>query len=357
MKFEKATEKDIAGVWEILKEAKRYLAEQGIDQWQRGGPTRNEVENCVKEGTQFLVREGGAIAGVCTVVEGDSDYLRIDGAWRAEGKYFAVHRVAVARAFRGSGVPARIYEEAEKMAKAAGCVSLRADTHQDNARMRATFVKNGFRYCGRVFVEGGEERLAFDRLLDYEQTKRVLVVATGNRGKLAEIRQILPAYEVLSAREAGFLEDVEETGTTFRENALIKAQAVSRVTGLPALADDSGLCVNALGGAPGIYSARYSGKGEAGNRALLIKNMQGVEDRTAYFACSLALCKPNGEALFAEGRTYGKILYEEQGSNGFGYDPLFYSDDLKKSFALATNEEKNAVSHRGRALAQMEKLL
>lgn len=182
-----------------------------------------------------------------------------------------------------------------------------------------------------------------------------LVAATGNRHKLAEMREILNSHEILSAEDAGFLGDVEETGTTFLENALIKARAVSQATGLPALADDSGLCVEALGGAPGIYSARYSGAGSAENRALLLKNLCGVENRRAFFACAVALVFPDGRELTAEGRSYGTILNAERGEGGFGYDPLFFSEDLQKSFAEASEEEKNSVSHRGRALAALLK--
>ena len=184
-----------------------------------------------------------------------------------------------------------------------------------------------------------------------------LVAATGNAHKLQEIRAILQGSTVISEKEAGYVGDVEETGETFLENALIKARAVCRRTGLAALADDSGISVDALGGAPGVYSARYSGGDDADNRALLLKNMQGVTDRRAHFACAVALVFPDGREVTAEGRTEGEILHEERGTGGFGYDCLFYSADLKKSFGEATEAEKNAVSHRGRALAALEKKL
>ena len=182
--------------------------------------------------------------------------------------------------------------------------------------------------------------------------KNKLVVATGNAHKLREIAQIFPEYEVVSQKQAGFFDEVDETGTTFMENALIKARAACEALGLPVLADDSGLCVVALGGAPGIYSARYSGAhgDDKGNRALLLKNMQGVTDRRAYFACAVALVSPDGKEWTAEGRTEGEILLEEDGEGGFGYDPIFLSSDLQKSFGIATAEEKNTVSHRYRAL-------
>ena len=184
-----------------------------------------------------------------------------------------------------------------------------------------------------------------------------LVAATSNPHKLVEIREILSGHEIVSARDAGFTDDVEETGTTFLENARIKAQAVAKATGMPAIADDSGLCVHALGGAPGVFSARYSGGGDRENRALLLKNLEGAADRSAHFACAIALVFPNGRELTAEGESHGVILGEERGENGFGYDPLFYSLDLKKSFAEATDAEKNRVSHRGRALRRLEALL
>ncbi len=182
--------------------------------------------------------------------------------------------------------------------------------------------------------------------------KNKLVVATGNAHKLREIAQIFPEYEVISQKQAGFSEEVDETGVTFMENALIKARAACKALGLLVLADDSGLCVEALGGAPGIYSARYSGAhgDDKGNRALLLKNMQGVTGRRAYFACAVALVSPDGREWTAEGRTEGEILLEEDGEGGFGYDPIFLSSDLQKSFGIATAEEKNAVSHRYRAL-------
>ncbi|MGN1061589.1 MAG: XTP/dITP diphosphatase [Candidatus Scatosoma sp.] len=186
-----------------------------------------------------------------------------------------------------------------------------------------------------------------------------LIVATGNSHKLKEIREIFPATEVISAAEAGFTQDVEETGQTFEENALIKARAAAEALNLPALADDSGLCVDALGGAPGIYSARYAGGhgDEKANRKKLLKELSGVKQRSARFCCVIALCFPDGKTVTAAGETCGEILYEEQGGNGFGYDCLFFSDDLQKSFGTAEAEEKNAVSHRGRALRALKEKL
>lgn len=185
--------------------------------------------------------------------------------------------------------------------------------------------------------------------------KTRLVVASGNAHKLREIAQIFTDFEVVSQKQMGFDEEVEETGTTFAENALIKARAACKALGCIALADDSGLCVEALGGAPGVHSARYSGAhgNDKENRDKLLKNMQGIENRRAYFNSAIALVYPDGKELLAEGRTYGNVLTEEIGDGGFGYDCIFESEDLKKSFGLATAEEKNAVSHRYRALQAM----
>ena len=190
-----------------------------------------------------------------------------------------------------------------------------------------------------------------------EMKKMRLVVASGNAHKLREIAEIFTDFEVVSQKEMGFDGDVEETGETFVENALIKARAACQALGCMALADDSGLCVDALGGAPGVYSARYCGHhgSDAENRAVLLKNLQGVKDRSAHFTSAIALVYPNGRELTAEGYTYGKILEEEVGEGGFGYDCLFFSDDLKKTFGVASSEEKNGVSHRFRALQAMLK--
>lgn len=182
--------------------------------------------------------------------------------------------------------------------------------------------------------------------------KQKLVVATGNAHKLREIAEIFTEYQVVSQKQMGFDEDVEETGTTFAENALIKARAAAKALGCMALADDSGICVDALGGAPGVYSARYCGYhgDDKKNRDLLLENMKNESNRNAHFTSAVALVYPSGKEVVVEGKTYGKILYQEEGNGGFGYDPIFESDDLKKSFGVATAEEKNAVSHRFRAL-------
>ncbi len=184
-----------------------------------------------------------------------------------------------------------------------------------------------------------------------------IVVASGNAGKIKEIREIFSGYEIVSLAELGFTGDIEETGKSFKENAAIKAATVAEKYNLPVLADDSGICVDALDGAPGIYSARFSGGDAADNRKLLLEKMQGVENRRAHFESAVCLRLPDGREYFGEGRTYGTILREETGKNGFGYDCLFFSDDLQVSFGIATDEEKNAVSHRFRALEELKKLI
>ena len=189
-----------------------------------------------------------------------------------------------------------------------------------------------------------------------------LIVATGNKHKLQEIQAIFKDVRVVSAREAGYLGDPEETGATFEENAIIKARAAAEALNLPALADDSGLCVAALGGAPGIYSARYAGGhgDDMKNREKLLAELGDEKNRAAYFRSAAALCFPQsmgGKTVTATGDTHGRILTREEGENGFGYDCLFYSDDLCKSFGVASAEEKNAVSHRFRALTALKEKL
>lgn len=189
-----------------------------------------------------------------------------------------------------------------------------------------------------------------------------LIVATNNAHKLKEIKSILGGEfeEILSLKEAGAELKAEENGSTFEENAIIKARGVG-ASSMAVLADDSGLCVEVLGGAPGVKSARYASEGEenaddASNRRKLLKEMEGKEERKAKFVCAVALLW--GEELYtAEGETEGRILTNERGERGFGYDSIFYSDELGKSFGEAEEEEKNGVSHRGRALKKLlEKL-
>ena len=184
-----------------------------------------------------------------------------------------------------------------------------------------------------------------------------LLFATHTAHKAREVKEILDGrYEVLSLREAGIELDVEETGKTFAENALLKAEAVTKLTGCAALADDTGLCVDALGGAPGVYSARYAGEhgNDAANVALLEENLRDVPaPRTARFICAMALTRPGREPLVVEGRAEGEIIPECRGENGFGYDPVFLYAGGEKTFAEMSESEKNAVSHRKRAAAAL----
>ena len=187
-----------------------------------------------------------------------------------------------------------------------------------------------------------------------------LVLASKNEKKLWEMDEILSSLgiEVISEAQAGVDVEVEETGTTFEENSLLKAKAVMEASGLPAIADDSGLCVDALGGAPGVYSARYGGPelDDTGRYRLLLENMKG-QPRGARFVSVITCCFPNGDVLTARGECPGTIAFAPMGEGGFGYDPVFFLPKLKKTFAQLTPEEKNAISHRGLALrAFREKL-
>ena len=180
------------------------------------------------------------------------------------------------------------------------------------------------------------------------------VLATHNPGKLKEMGAILAQFgvEVVSPRDLGLTVDVEETGTTFAENAMLKAKAICAAAKLPAIADDSGLCVDALNGGPGVYSARYGGEGldDKGRYMLLLNSLRGQSTRTAHFTCAIACAFPNGDTLTAEGRCDSTIAYAPMGEGGFGYDPVFFVPELKKTFGQLTAEEKSAISHRGRAL-------
>lgn len=185
--------------------------------------------------------------------------------------------------------------------------------------------------------------------------KKKIVVASGNAHKIKEIAAMLPDYEIVGYKQFADFE-IEETGKTFYDNALIKAKSVAERLNLPALADDSGLSVDVLKGAPGIYSARYAGDGiDEHNNELLLKNMKGVTDRRAKFVCCMVYYDVNGEILSATGEVKGEILTERQGENGFGYDPIFYSYELAKPMGKASAEEKNSVSHRHRALTEIIK--
>lgn len=193
--------------------------------------------------------------------------------------------------------------------------------------------------------------------------KKKIIFATGNQGKMREIRHILGDLDVelLSMKEAGVETDIEEDGTTFEENAMIKAAAIAEKTDAIVLADDSGLVVDYLNGEPGIYSARYLGEDTpyAIKNQNIIDRLKDVPDnkRTARFVCAIAAVLPGGEHYVATGTIEGRIGYEEKGANGFGYDPIFYVPEFGCTTAQLTEEQKNQVSHRARALFEMKKIL
>lgn len=187
-----------------------------------------------------------------------------------------------------------------------------------------------------------------------------LLIASNNQHKIDEIKQILgnKFEQILSLSEAGIVCDPEENGKTFLDNALIKVRAVAKLTDMPVLGDDTGLCVDALNGAPGVHSARFAGDHDnAKNRAKLLYELQDETNRKAHFSTAVALLYPDGRLVTAEGRVDGEILHTEVGANGFGYDSLFYCNEIGKTFAEVTAEEKNAVSHRGRALQNLAEKL
>lgn len=187
-----------------------------------------------------------------------------------------------------------------------------------------------------------------------------LILATNNAHKVREIKEILQPYftEIITLQEAEIQHETVENGMTFEENALKKAREIAEISGLPALADDSGLCVEALDGAPGVYSARYAAENDqnasdAENRRLLLKNMEGITNRRAYFVCAAVICWPDGKNISAEGRFYGEVAYEEKGENGFGYDSIFYVPQYGCTSAQMSREQKNSLSHRGIAFREL----
>ncbi len=188
-----------------------------------------------------------------------------------------------------------------------------------------------------------------------------VVLATGNRGKLGDFRLLFEGsgIELSWPEDHGLDLEVEETGETFEANALLKARAYGEALSLPVMADDSGLSVQALGGEPGVYSARYAGpEGDPrANNAKLLEKMRGIDDRRAAFVCVLALITPDGRELVVDGRCEGLISDSERGGVGFGYDPVFYCEELGCTFGEATPEDKNARSHRGAAVRAMLELL
>ena len=211
---------------------------------------------------------------------------------------------------------------------------------------------------GKAGIEGLQraQREALGERARHIAPKPPLVVASGNAHKLKELQAIFgDYYTVVSMQAAGFHGMIDENADTFAGNAAIKAEAVCAATGLPTLADDSGLTVDILDGEPGVLSARYAGNhgDDEANNALLLRRMKGKEVRTAAFVCAIALKIPGRDTLIAEGACPGVILEEERGSGGFGYDPLFLYEPLGKTFAELTEEEKNQVSHRARACEKM----
>jgi XTP/dITP diphosphohydrolase len=191
------------------------------------------------------------------------------------------------------------------------------------------------------------------------QLDRPLVLATRNEGKILEFKTLLSDFdvEVKDLKDFGSIPPVNEDGETFEDNAVKKARFTAKVLGLPAIADDSGLMVKALGGMPGVYSARYAGENatDKENNRKLLRALEGTESRLANFMCVIAVAVPRGPALIYEGRCDGVITESLTGDQGFGYDPLFYYPPLKKTFAQMTSEEKNRVSHRGMAMAELKR--
>lgn len=190
-----------------------------------------------------------------------------------------------------------------------------------------------------------------------------LVIASNNQDKINEYSQMFKSLgiEIVSLKGLGLDIEVEEDGETFEENAIKKAKEICKICGEVSLADDSGLCVDSLNGAPGVYSARYSGENASysNNNKKLLEELKGVpkEERTAHFVCVIAVVFPDGRTILSRGETEGLILEELQGEGGFGYDPIFYYPPFNKTFAEVSKEEKNSVSHRGRALEKLKEEL
>ena len=183
-----------------------------------------------------------------------------------------------------------------------------------------------------------------------------LLIASNNKHKIEEIKAVLKGKfdTITTLAEEGIVCDPDENGETFYDNALIKAQAVARLTNMAVLADDTGLCVNALDGRPGVHSARYADDHDsAANRRKVLDELAGATDRTAYFQTVVVLLYPDGAIVTGQGRVEGRIIEQEQGANGFGYDSIFYCDELNKTFAEASTAEKLTVSHRSRALRDL----
>lgn len=225
---------------EMYGQGRAFLRAAGVDQWQDGYPDLTDVLADIEEGVSYLLTADSKAAASMAVTENEPTYDRIyDGKWLTgeEKNYLAVHRVCVGDSFKRKGLTKVLYDFAATLAKEKGKFSLRADTHKDNRAMREALKKNGFCECGRIFLESGAERIAYEKILNREEAgmrqtqKRRIVVATGNPHKLREIAEIFPNFEIVSQKEAGFDGDVEETGSTFEENALLKAEAAARALG------------------------------------------------------------------------------------------------------------------------------
>lgn len=189
---------------------------------------------------------------------------------------------------------------------------------------------------------------------------KTVVIATNNKNKVYEFKSILDNdnIEFKTLKEIGYDKEIEENGNSFKENAYIKAMSVARDLNVIAISDDSGLCVDALNGAPGIYSARYAGThNDLDNNLLLIKNLKNIKNRKAHYTCAICVAYPNGDYILEEDYVNGIIIDEPRGKNGFGYDPYFYIEEFKKTFAEVELEKKNEISHRSRALRKIKERL
>lgn len=192
---------------------------------------------------------------------------------------------------------------------------------------------------------------------------RTIIFASNNAHKLEEVRRIFKLYKILSLKDIGFTDDIVEDGFSFQENSFIKANAVVEFMKknmdrqYAVLADDSGLCVKAINYEPGIMSARYSGGGSAENRKKLLSKLTTIQDRTAYFQCYATLIMPSGETYTADGKVYGLISKTEIGDKSFGYDCIFWSEKLRKTFGQATPEEKDSISHRAMAMKKIKEYI
>ena len=182
-----------------------------------------------------------------------------------------------------------------------------------------------------------------------------IIIASKNKGKIKEFAKLLEGYDVKSLLDINFDEEIEETGTTFKENALIKASYICKKYNTIALSDDSGLEVFSLNNEPGVYSARYAGEchDDEANNNLLLKNLKDKDNTDCRYVCAIVVCYPDGRTITVEDYCYGKIIFERKGTNGFGYDPYFYLEQYGKTMAEISMEEKNKISHRGKAIQKL----